>query len=273
MPSRPDMRPLLFPRSLALIGATPRHPDASPVSFAEGCRLSASTSTTRACSACRACPLSQRSPTRRRRRSFSSATPASQRRSRKPPRQACAPSSCPVSVTGPARRAHTRRAGWRGVRRSSVRQCSARTAWVSRARGRRAAGSAQPEREAAERIGGGGVLVAAQRTLGPEGYAADARPRARAGTGRRCGRHCRRGARRHRRDLPSARSRDRRGDRRCSGDRDGTGRDRSRSPGARGRIALEHPEIAEVDVNPLILGPSGAVAVDALVVVDRKGAS
>jgi acyl-CoA synthetase (NDP forming) len=38
---------------------------------------------------------------------------------------------------------------------------------------------------------------------------------------------------------------------------------------ALGRLALEHPEIVEVDVNPLILAPDGAVAVDALVVVDR----
>jgi len=38
------------------------------------------------------------------------------------------------------------------------------------------------------------------------------------------------------------------------------------------RIAQDHPEIVEVDVNPLILGPDGAVAVDALVVVDRRGA-
>jgi acetyltransferase len=38
------------------------------------------------------------------------------------------------------------------------------------------------------------------------------------------------------------------------------------------RIARDHPEIVEVDVNPLILGPDGAVAVDALVVVDRRGA-
>jgi len=37
------------------------------------------------------------------------------------------------------------------------------------------------------------------------------------------------------------------------------------------RIAHDHPEIVEVDVNPLILGPDGAVAVDALVVVDRRG--
>jgi hypothetical protein len=36
-------------------------------------------------------------------------------------------------------------------------------------------------------------------------------------------------------------------------------------------VALDHPEIAEVDVNPLVLGPHGATAVDALVVVHRGG--
>ena len=35
---------------------------------------------------------------------------------------------------------------------------------------------------------------------------------------------------------------------------------------ALGRIALEHPEIAAVDVNPMIVDQNGAVAVDALVV-------
>jgi acetyltransferase len=40
---------------------------------------------------------------------------------------------------------------------------------------------------------------------------------------------------------------------------------------ALGRLAGEHPEVAAVDVNPLILGEDGAVAVDALVVVDRGG--
>jgi acetyltransferase len=41
---------------------------------------------------------------------------------------------------------------------------------------------------------------------------------------------------------------------------------------ALGRLAGEHQEVAAVDVNPLILGAEGAVAVDALVVVDRGGA-
>ena len=36
---------------------------------------------------------------------------------------------------------------------------------------------------------------------------------------------------------------------------------------ALGRLALDHPQIAAVDVNPLILSDEGAVAVDALVVV------
>jgi acetate---CoA ligase (ADP-forming) len=36
---------------------------------------------------------------------------------------------------------------------------------------------------------------------------------------------------------------------------------------ALGRVALAHPEIESIDVNPLIVGPAGTVAVDALVVV------
>jgi acetyltransferase len=39
---------------------------------------------------------------------------------------------------------------------------------------------------------------------------------------------------------------------------------------ALGRLVRDHPEIAEVDVNPLILDADGATPVDALVVVDRK---
>ena len=38
------------------------------------------------------------------------------------------------------------------------------------------------------------------------------------------------------------------------------------------RIAVDHPSIVEADINPLILGPNGAVAVDALVVCEQVGA-
>jgi acetyltransferase len=34
------------------------------------------------------------------------------------------------------------------------------------------------------------------------------------------------------------------------------------------RLAIDHPEIAEVDLNPVILRPDGATPVDALVVVE-----
>lgn len=37
---------------------------------------------------------------------------------------------------------------------------------------------------------------------------------------------------------------------------------------ALGRLAVDHPRIAECDVNPLILSADGATAVDALVVVE-----
>jgi len=39
---------------------------------------------------------------------------------------------------------------------------------------------------------------------------------------------------------------------------------------ALGRIAVEHPEVAEVDVNPLIVAADGATAVDALVVIEER---
>jgi acetyltransferase len=37
------------------------------------------------------------------------------------------------------------------------------------------------------------------------------------------------------------------------------------------RLAVDHPSIVEADINPLILGPNGAVAVDALVVCEQIG--
>ena len=37
------------------------------------------------------------------------------------------------------------------------------------------------------------------------------------------------------------------------------------------RLAVDHPEVVAVDVNPLILSADGATAVDALVIVDRGG--
>jgi hypothetical protein len=45
--------------------------------------------------------------------------------------------------------------------------------------------------------------------------------------------------------------------------------DLARTLVALGELAVHHPEIAEIDVNPLILRTDGAVAVDALVVVRR----
>jgi hypothetical protein len=38
------------------------------------------------------------------------------------------------------------------------------------------------------------------------------------------------------------------------------------------RIALDHPDIAEIDINPLIVRGAKPVAVDALVVLTEEGA-
>jgi acyl-CoA synthetase (NDP forming) len=37
---------------------------------------------------------------------------------------------------------------------------------------------------------------------------------------------------------------------------------------ALGRLAIDRPEILEIDLNPVVAGPDGAVAVDALVVME-----
>ncbi len=37
-----------------------------------------------------------------------------------------------------------------------------------------------------------------------------------------------------------------------------------------GALAVERPDIVEIDLNPVVAGPSGAVAVDALVVLEAQ---
>jgi hypothetical protein len=49
------------------------------------------------------------------------------------------------------------------------------------------------------------------------------------------------------------------------------GEDVARTLVALGRLATDHPEVSAADVNPLIASAEGAVAVDALIVVDRGG--
>ena len=36
------------------------------------------------------------------------------------------------------------------------------------------------------------------------------------------------------------------------------------------RLAAEHPEISEIDVNPLLVSPERAVALDCLIVLDNS---
>jgi hypothetical protein len=38
------------------------------------------------------------------------------------------------------------------------------------------------------------------------------------------------------------------------------------------RLAAEHPEISEIDVNPLLVSPERAVALDSLIVLEPEGA-
>jgi ATP-grasp domain-containing protein len=38
------------------------------------------------------------------------------------------------------------------------------------------------------------------------------------------------------------------------------------------RLAAEHPEISEIDVNPLLASPERAVALDSLIVLEPEGA-
>jgi hypothetical protein len=42
---------------------------------------------------------------------------------------------------------------------------------------------------------------------------------------------------------------------------------------ALGRIALEHPAIVEIDVNPMIVTAERTIAVDALVVTEKRESS
>jgi hypothetical protein len=42
--------------------------------------------------------------------------------------------------------------------------------------------------------------------------------------------------------------------------------------GALARLALAHPEVAELDLNPILVGPTGAIVADARVILNREEA-
>ena len=123
----------------------------------------------------------------------------------------------------------------------------------------------------AERLGGR-VLVARQLEPGPEAFVGMTRdPGVRADPRGRARRSRDRGARTtpSPRQVPSTSTPRGRWSRRPASTRRST---RSRAAlAAVSQVAYEHPEIAEIDVNPLLLHGDDATAVDALVVLGDAG--
>ena len=138
--------------------------------------------------------------------------------------------------------------------------------------------SAEAAARAAERLGGH-VLVAAQVAPGPRGdLRHDPRPRLRPGPGRRARRDRRRGvgARGNRPgplSLAEARELVSLAPGLAAVASAAAKEALARTLVAIGRLAVDHPQVAEIDVNPLILGEDGAVAVDALIVIEPGAAA